>query len=64
MHNADSPWGWQVDGDLSYVDFDWISANVDDGFAASTKLIYSFWGPADGSTGKLFRSAAVGLTPN
>jgi hypothetical protein len=35
-----------------------------DGYAASTKLTYSFGGPSSGSTGKLFRSGAVGLTPN
>lgn len=50
-----------VTGGYSFMDVDGSSS---DGFSASTKLTYSFGGPSVGSTGKLFRSGAIGLTPN
>ena len=50
-----------VSGGYTRIDVDGASA---DGFNGSTKLTYSFGGRASGSTGKLFRSGAIGFTPN
>jgi hypothetical protein len=30
VDQSDSPWGWQLDGDISYLDFDWVKPSIED----------------------------------